>query len=479
MTASAKESPARRASALSELTYNPIRAPRGTAPRMGDIRRKEALRQYRFYYAAASNLVDYRFKLQNKAWKSLTKEAYTDANKLVDAENVKNQIDWNSAAALQFLGPSGLNKNEQGQVQTVFRNVATVHEGTSWYTPNWIDSACPQDDDDPKCPPEYIFNPDDGEGDTTAYVRNPDEHGNQEKYSKIAFCKQFFDYRNLGNAMAYDCAPSHPIMKSDVRKYHSRANIFLYELFHLDLAADSKNDSPNHQIKDLKIKDLKIKFIIGTGDEDERGKVTKWGKVYGARYAKTLARFQPIRRDVSLGYFVQRSDENLVQFALAQYVQSTFGFYPYIPITWDQIKDMRRLPAPRRRDPDVENVIAFNNVFNSSSSVVANLADEGGCPATMLENQSGEYLEIGAPLDKSAYPDDYLKQYYGWLKDLKDYLDGEASDWRQEMCFNTDQDMDLSRLAPPLADSGFLFDAVAKRACSTLPDYVTDKEGGE
>lgn len=39
-----------------------------------------------------------------KGW---IKEAYTDANKLVNYDGVKANIDWDSAAALEFLGPSG------------------------------------------------------------------------------------------------------------------------------------------------------------------------------------------------------------------------------------------------------------------------------------------------------------------------------------------------------------------------------------
>jgi hypothetical protein len=40
-----------------------------------------------------------------KGW---IQEAYTDANKLVNVDGVKANIDWNSAAALEFLGPSGM-----------------------------------------------------------------------------------------------------------------------------------------------------------------------------------------------------------------------------------------------------------------------------------------------------------------------------------------------------------------------------------
>lgn len=44
----------------------------------------------------------------NPNWKGNIKEAYTDANRLVNIDGVKANIDWNSAAALEFLGPSGI-----------------------------------------------------------------------------------------------------------------------------------------------------------------------------------------------------------------------------------------------------------------------------------------------------------------------------------------------------------------------------------
>lgn len=44
----------------------------------------------------------------NKNWKEQIKEAYTDANRLVNIDGVKSEIDWNSAAALEYFGPSGM-----------------------------------------------------------------------------------------------------------------------------------------------------------------------------------------------------------------------------------------------------------------------------------------------------------------------------------------------------------------------------------
>ena len=57
---------------------------------------------------------------------------------------------------------------------------------------------------------------------------------------------------------------------------------------HLDLAADSVNESPNPHIRDLK-----IKYTYYDDDDDKEEKSSGWTKAYGPELAKILARFQP------------------------------------------------------------------------------------------------------------------------------------------------------------------------------------------
>ncbi|KAF2176475.1 hypothetical protein K469DRAFT_742919 [Zopfia rhizophila CBS 207.26] len=162
---------------------------------------------------------------------------------------------------------------------------------------------------------------------------------------------------------------------------------------HLDLAADSKKDNPNPRIRDLP-----IKFTIGNCRK--KGKATKWTKVYGPRLAKVLARFQPFRRDQPLGSFVQRSDNNYVMFAQAKYVQKQYGFYSYIPIMWDQINDMPLVPEGVDDESNADDVVVFEK-SNNIPDIFTNFTAEDDC------NGSGEALEIGAPIDKSACLDSY------------------------------------------------------------------------
>ncbi|KAK7926917.1 hypothetical protein PG985_003915 [Apiospora marii] len=181
-------------------------------------------------------------------------EAYADANKLVNIEGVASEINWDSAAALEYLGPSALNKDQQAQIQAVLANVATVFPG---WAPrpfaNWIRVRC----DDPlhkcsyDCP--QATEDENKKGDLIAYARNPDGT-KQMKWPDISFCPKFYGERNLGNAIAYGSGFSNAKDRFDISNYFSRATVFLHELLHLDLAADSVNSSPNPQIRDLKIK---------------------------------------------------------------------------------------------------------------------------------------------------------------------------------------------------------------------------------
>lgn len=52
--------------------------------------------------------------------------AYYDAWLMSTTEGVASGIDWNSAAALEFLGAPGLNHAEQPKIQAVLANAATV-----------------------------------------------------------------------------------------------------------------------------------------------------------------------------------------------------------------------------------------------------------------------------------------------------------------------------------------------------------------
>ena len=84
--------------------------------------------------------------------KELIDEGYYDSWLIAKSAGVASDIDWNSAAALEYLGPPGDNKNQRTQIQNVLANIATMYYGSYGYTPfhHYIKVRC----DDPAglCP---------------------------------------------------------------------------------------------------------------------------------------------------------------------------------------------------------------------------------------------------------------------------------------------------------------------------------------
>ncbi|KAK8098814.1 uncharacterized protein PG998_012055 [Apiospora kogelbergensis] len=349
-------------------------------------------------------------------------EAYADANKLVNIEGVASNINWDSAAALEYLGPSALNKDQQAQIQAVLANVATVSPGLATRPfANWIRVRC----DDPlqrcsyNCPKTTE---DENKADLVAYSRNPDVAANR-KWPDISVCPSFYGLRNLGNAIAYGSGYSNPKSKFDISYYYSRANVFLHELLHIDLAADSVNSSPNPQIRDLKIKywDPELK---PPGP-------SPWLDAYEPKMAKILARFLPKGPAYKqTGYFVQRNDDNLVYFSLANYVQSKIGGYPFLPVIVEDEVEIPRGSQPRTRATDP--VIVFSDqgekpasFLNFSPSTMANATSASvgsGCAAaSTVEPQDG--FEVGKKIPSTNYPKSYLEDRKKWIKSIQTPLD--------------------------------------------------------
>ncbi|KAJ2984320.1 hypothetical protein NUW58_g6102 [Xylaria curta] len=269
-------------------------------------------------------------------------EDYTDANKLVNMQGVKDEIDWNSAAALEYLGPPALNKDQQQQIQAVFANTATAAPGIAPF-PNWIRVLFNVRCDDPahacseRCP---ATQEDESEGQVIAYARNPNTSADR-KWPDIRFCPILNRMRILDNAIAYGSGRHNHKDSQDIANYFFPASAFLYELFYLDLAADSVNESPNPQVT-----------------------------AYGPKHAKILARFLP-RSPVlkQTGYFVQRNDDNFVYFALAKYIQSKTGLYPFLPVVVkhsDQSSDVEK----------AHQVAMIGEIFRLASRVVTWLGPE-------------------------------------------------------------------------------------------------------
>lgn len=160
-------------------------------------------------------------------WKANIKEAYDDFKTLSNTEGVSSNIDWNSAAALEYLGPAGFNKKQQRQIQAVFANAATVYPGTffnpfPWYIRARCDDPrkkCANDAGNDPCNPPQNPPPKKPNPTLNAYSNNKDP--TDPRHPMINFCELFFKKRSLRNAYAF--GSSQPgAEKFDINNYANR-----------------------------------------------------------------------------------------------------------------------------------------------------------------------------------------------------------------------------------------------------------------
>ncbi|PPJ50821.1 hypothetical protein CBER1_06501 [Cercospora berteroae] len=306
-------------------------------------------------------------------------EAYYDAWTMSSLDGVKANIDWNEAAALEFLGPLGLYQPQQAQIQAVLANMATVIY--SYKNPfrhalhvrcNDPKKKCQNRPENDPCQPNPPNPGQKAEKLPNAYSANEDP---DDGYSMINFCEGFINLRSLTNGYAYGSGLSAPF-KYRIDRYNNRATTFFHELLHLDLAADSANNRPNPQTDDLTI-------AIKLGSDDYENTIA-----YGGTFTKVLA-----RTTTDPGYYVQRNAENLAFFALAKYVMSKNG-----------------------------NGLYLNTNATDISTLNFELPDIGDYPGCVdrTDQGSGTVLAVNDLVPITAYPPDYVSQQKTWLQELRD-----------------------------------------------------------
>ncbi|KAI9642511.1 hypothetical protein NHQ30_009316 [Ciborinia camelliae] len=336
--------------------------------------------------------------------------AYYDAWVMSNTEGVAENIDWNNAAALDFLGAPAYNLAERSQIQAVFANAATVIYIWTLEHPEFSIAVVilltylrpPNPGKEPAPKPTPL-----------AYAANLDDTG----YPVINFCEGFFKTRNLNDAVTWGSALRSPY-KYNLEKYENRALIFFHELLHLNLAADSP--SPNPPVLDLQADYWDAKL------EEEITQV-----IYGPLWTKIMARFHNSAIGSS-GYWVQRNADNLAYYALAKYVTSKIGnVYPHLPIVDKEITGVPHAIGPLdliatfTSDPDGGN-LALNITGYVHSFNVTLDADGGydypGCSDDMNPASSADPTLANITIDRfapdSAYPSDYISQRSSWISEL-------------------------------------------------------------
>ncbi|KAL3475107.1 hypothetical protein BJX99DRAFT_259722 [Aspergillus californicus] len=314
-------------------------------------------------------------------------------------------------AALEFLGPPGLNIAQKPQIQAVLANTATIIY--SYINPweNYIKIRC--DDphrqckhrpDDDACRTSKLNpgNPPRPKATPLAYATNSDP--DDPDTPMINLCSGFFDRRSLADAITYGSGLRSPY-KEKLSNYDNRAQTFLHNLYHLNLAADSPTNNPS--VLDLKV-DIKLAV---------QKSITIWA--YGPFGAKVLARWQGQPGENSVGYYVQRNADNLAYYALAKYVMSKNGnVYPHLPIISYEIDG-----------PPYPGLLA--EFVKDGSDFYLNTTDDDlstwdavpgfnypGCSDDLNGRELTPALTIDRFVSASAYPDDYNDQVSTWVKAL-------------------------------------------------------------
>lgn len=326
-------------------------------------------------------------------------------------DGVKANIDWNEAAALEFLGPPGLNQRKQAQIQAVLANMATMIYSYSPFN-HYIHARCddpkkkcqnrPQDD---PCEPNP---PNPGRAPKTlpnAYTNNLDHN---DGYPMINFCDGFMNLRSLADGYTYGSALTRPA-KYDIDNYNNRATTFFHELTHLSLAADSTNGRPNPDVDDLTI-------AVRDGID---GDIVNF-VAYGGLMTKLLARTTD-----NPGYYVQRNAENFAFFALAKYVMSKNGnIYPHLPMVHYEI-----VGPPWKNPSGNIQVVVFRNdsrglYLNTDATDVSTLdvrlPDFRGYPTCgdRTDQSSETVIALNDLTPLTMYPSNYVSQQTTWLQEL-------------------------------------------------------------
>jgi hypothetical protein len=305
----------------------------------------------------------------------------------------KLKIDWNEAAAVEFLGPPGYNVEYRAAIQDILNNLGTMtgHIFIDWPTDWSINVRC--DDWLNYC------------GRLAAYTVN---RGPKAK-ATINFCNNFFKEWDLDEQVSKGRNTGDFYWKYDMRSYErskgealhwSRkkeilsikiltnllAVTFLHELLHISWVY--KKSEGRKSVEDYQ--------IVFYDPDEEKEKVEL---VYGPVYSKILARWYSSPMDPKIGRIIARSAENLALYSLAMYLTVHLGAYPHLPFVNTQPRFTPRIP-----DFAQPFIVADNGTVFSNSTY----QDEG--PG--LVNATTILINQFTP--NSEYPSSYITDWNYW-----------------------------------------------------------------
>ncbi|KAF5681220.1 glycoside hydrolase family 18 [Fusarium heterosporum] len=303
--------------------------------------------------------------------------------KIMDVVKGKN-LNWNEAAAFEYLAPPFINEEDQAAMQKIIDTVATIKGGSSlnpfkW----WLHVRC--DDPDNKCPC--------GLGSSTiAYTTDKDE---DSKYARINFCPRYFELANLDQIVKENSKKSLPVEeRANLENYiRNKGHTWYHELLHIDWASGVL---PGWHIKDMLATYL---------DEDGFERYTY---LYGPERTKALARykFQP-------SFFIRRNADSFAMYAMAKYVQKAIGKYPHLPLAMEleEVKDLSSLFIVGGMSIDLQGKTTFSDPHDDDTCQTSNGEDNPEKQEVVPFNSSAWFWGV------SIYPEEYQRQVRGWLAD--------------------------------------------------------------
>ncbi|KAI9763098.1 MAG: hypothetical protein M1840_000910 [Geoglossum simile] len=308
--------------------------------------------------------------------------AWRDSWQVMDVIREIN-INWDEAAAVEFLGPPGFNQGRQAAIQDILRNLGTI-TGRGIPVPplDWkVHVRC--DDWKLWCPSTADK--------TEAYTTNEDGNNN---IATINFCSKYFTKPTLSEAIANARRLNNPRYIFNLGNYdRTTTYTIIHELLHINWVHKSGRYGTNEPVIDYRIE-------FWDGDQG----TYKIRDVYGPERAKILARYH---NPSTIGGIIARSDENLGMFALAKLIQAKFGAYPHLPLV--------------NTEPDRRPWLTLSDSLfqvNGTGGIVANssVPDDSVILSDFLPEDKSSLI-IEKFFADSDLPADYIAAWKGWSLD--------------------------------------------------------------
>lgn len=312
-------------------------------------------------------------------------------------KEAKNGIDFNSAAAVEYLGPPASNQGQQAAFKEIFMNQATIQPGYITTPFDWrIHVRC----DDPalKCPCGTA-------SDTVAYTVN---RAAPDGLPRINFCPKYFSRPTLDTVMKKASLNEPLDVYADMNTYQANQGAtWFHELLHIDWVSLSNSYGYNNEIIDVRV-----------AFQDIRG-ATRWITAYAPIGTKLLARW-----GISTGWWTIQNAESFTMYAIAKYVQDQLGIYPHLPLAPKPPTDVSKTDTD---DSETDITGLFTMFYNGTVEMDSNTTvyDElewsptaGVCAVVDDEddeNDDSEILTLSASFaPESVFPTDYMSSWSSW-----------------------------------------------------------------